>query len=80
MKYILIDKNPWLQYGAKVPIADSNIRTIETAMTKFLKEHEILLNRVAYAWSDEDGKFKIVNNDNGAVIARCSIQIVGRKV
>lgn len=80
MKYIQIDKNPWLQYGAKVPIADANIRTIETAMTKFLKEHEILLNRVAYAWSDEDGKFKIVNNDNGAVIARCSIQNVGAKV
>ena len=80
MKYILIDKNPWLQYGAKVPIADTNIRTIEAAMTKFLKEHEILLNRVAFAWSDEDGKFKVVNNDNGAVIARCTIQIVTPRV
>lgn len=80
MKYIQIDKNPWLQYGAKVPIADANTRTIETAMTKFLHKNGVLLNRIAYAWSEEDGKFKIVNNDNGAIIAVCSIQNVTPKV
>jgi N-acetylglutamate synthase-like GNAT family acetyltransferase len=80
MNFIKIEPNPWLQYGAKVPLADNNMRTIEKALNTFLKDNGILLNRIAYAWSDEDGKFKIVNNENGTVIARCSIQNVRAKV
>lgn len=80
MNFIKIDKNPWLQYGAKVPLIDTKISTIEAAMNKFLKEHEILLNRVAFQWTDAEGVFNIVNNDNGALIARCTVQIVTPRV
>jgi len=80
MNFIKIEPNPWLQYGGKVPIANTNIRTIEKELNAFMQEKGILLNRIAYAWSDEDGVFKIVNNDNGAIIARCSVQNVRGKV
>lgn len=80
MNFIKIEPNPWLQYGAKVPIADTNMRTIEKALNTFLKDNGILLNRIAYAFSNEADEFKIVNNENGAVIARCSIINVRAKV
>lgn len=81
MKYsIKIEKNPFLQYGAKVAIPDTKIATIEQAMSKFLKEQGVMLNRIAFAWSNEEGQFRVVNNDNGAEIARCTIQIVSAKV
>ena len=59
MNFIKIEPNPWLQYGAKVPLADTKMQTIEKALNTFLKDNGILLNRIAYAFSSEADEFKI---------------------
>lgn len=80
MNYIIIAKNPWLERETKIPIHDTKMTTIQATLNAFLHKHEILLHRTAYRWSDTEGKFSIVNIDNGALIASCTIQNVGTKV